>query len=49
MIMISWVVIFRSLLQIVWFNYIAGVSDTVTLKAIKTIDWMVASNSEIEL
>jgi hypothetical protein len=44
MIIIAWVVIFR-----LWFHYIAGISHTVTLKAIKAIDWMVASNSEIEV
>jgi hypothetical protein len=49
MIMISWVVILRSLLQIIWFNYIAGISHTVILKSIKIIDWMVASNSELEV
>jgi hypothetical protein len=49
MIMIPWVAIFRLLLQMIWFNYIANISHTVTLKAIKTTDWMVASNSEIEV
>jgi hypothetical protein len=49
MIMIALVVIFRMLLQTIWFNYIAGISHTMTLKAIKTTDWMVASNSETEV